>query len=489
MMDGKRSLALGILMAGSVILAACGNGPAAVAPTGVVAKDGGVVKATLKATLATVTSEGADEDDFADSLRRATGGTVEVTISPSWRNPDLNSETELINDVAGGKAELGLVGARAFDTVGVTSFMGFQAPFLIDSFDLESKVLESDWAQKLLDGPRSIGVVGLDYVQGPLRQPLGISRTFAQATDFHGARIGIRPSRVNEMLMKALGATPLAWSNGDLASLDGIEMDADSIAGNKYDQAAKSLTGNVVFTARPSVIFANAKWFDGLAPEQQQLLRTTAAAVDQRTIGRVRLQATGAADVLCRRSLTVAIASSQALDDLQRATQPVIAELEKDPGTKATIDSITALRGSTPARDTFAPCPEAAATATASPAAGPSPIDGIWATSYSKADLAAAPDLYDASEINDGNWGDLTITYKDGRVNFDQGNSIGTSSASGTFTVIGDVVTMAFDHGENAGETFVFHWSLFKNTLTFKRDAALGVGPTPFLVKAWTKTP
>jgi C4-dicarboxylate-binding protein DctP len=485
-MDGRRNLAAGVLVAATALLAACVGGPAAAGPSGVVAKDGGVVNSTLKASLATVNSEGADEADFADSLRKSSGGALDVTVQWSWRMQDLNSETDLINDVAAGKAELGLVGARAFDTVGVTSFMGLQAPFLIDSFDLETKVLAADWAQKLLDGPRSIGVVGLDYVQGPLRQPLGITRTFAEAADFQGARIGIRPSHVNEMVMKALGATPVSWGNEDLASLDGIEMDASSIAGNKYDVGAKALTGNVVFTARPSVIIANAKWFDGLSPDQQQLVRSTAAAVDQRTIKRVRLDASGAADLLCRRSLTVANASSQAIDELKRLTQPVMAELEKDPGTKAAIDAITSLRGSTPA-DAFAPCPVVAASPT--PATGPSPLDGIWATSYTKAELAASPLLYDASEINDGNWGDLTLMFKDGKVHFDQRNSLGLSTTDGTFAVDGNVLRMTFVQGANAGETFVLRWSVYKNTLTLKRDESLGVGPTPFLVKAWTKTP
>src|SRR4029079_17997685 len=134
-------------------------------------KDGGVAVTPLTATLATVTGEGVDEQDFADQLRSASGGAIDITVSPNWRQPDINSETELIQDVAAGKAQLGFTGLRAFDTVGITSFMGIQAPFAIDSFDLQAKVLESYWAQSLLDGTRPAGVVGIGYGQGPLPQP------------------------------------------------------------------------------------------------------------------------------------------------------------------------------------------------------------------------------------------------------------------------------------------------------------------------------
>ena len=50
----------------------------------------------------------------------------------------------------------------------------------------------------------------------------------------------------------------------------------------------------------------------------------------------------------------------------------------------------------------------------------------------------------------------------------------------------GDAVTL---HVDQTGETFAFRWSIFKNTLTFKRDETLGAGPTPLLIKPWTRAP
>ena len=503
-MHGKRTVLAGVI-AIAVLTTACGSSAvpasnaaaasasspavtsspsvASLAPVpSVAAKGGGGVIAPLKGALATVTDEGANEKDLVDTLRQMSAGAIDISVSPSWRQPDFTAETELIQDVAAGKAQIGIVGLRAFDTVGVTSFEGLMAPFTIDSFDLQAKVLESDWAQKLLDGTRAAGVVGLGYVQGTLRRPLGITRPFNTASSFEGATFGIRPSKVSEMILKALGATPKSWS--DLDGLDGIEMDTPSIVGNHYDGSAKALTGNLVLWARPQMFFANTAWFDGLSGDQQAALRSAAAAVDGRTIDRVKADAAGAAGTLCKRSIKVANATPSDIDALRAKVQPVIDQLETDPGVKSTIESIASLRGSI-GTDVFS-CSATAANPTPPPDA--TLLDGTWTTSFTKAELIASPLLADQGEINDGNWGDWTLTFGNGRVSYTQRNPAEDSSSSGTFTVKGDLLTMAFDQGANDGETFAYRWSIYKDTLTFRRDDAVGIAPTPFMVKAWTKS-
>jgi hypothetical protein len=114
-------------------------------------------------------------------------------------------------------------------------------------------------------------------------------------------------------------------------------------------------------------------------------------------------------------------------------------------------------------------------------------IDGIYSTSFTRVDLTTSPMLADAAEINDGNWGEWQLTFREGRVSYSQHNAVTSTSASGTFTVTGDAITLAFDSGANRGETFGFRWSLAGNELTFVRDATLGPGPTPFLVKSWSR--
>ena len=42
------------------------------------------------------------------------------------------------------------------------------------------------------------------------------------------------------------------------------------------------------------------------------------------------------------------------------------------------------------------------------------PIDGTWTTSFTRAELASSPLLYDQGEINDDNWGTFTLTFEQG---------------------------------------------------------------------------
>lgn len=480
-MDWKRSRVMGAVLVVSAGLAACGG--TAPGQSGTVTKVGGNATTTLKATLLTVIGPGL-ELDFADAVKRQSAGAIDLTVSGNWRPDDLNNEADLVNEVASGKAELGYIGARGFDTAGVNSFVGLQAPMLVDSLDLEARVLATDWATKLLDGPRSIGIVGLGYIQSELRQPLGITRDLTEVADFQGARIGARPSHVTEMTMKALGAiavaTPAASVN--LSGLDGLEMGMPGVAGNHYDQGARSFTGNLVFWARPNIIFANAKWFDGLNPDRQGLLRAAAAEVDRGARPTAAQSALESRGIVCAGGLSITTASPAALAAFRQRLQPVTDELAKDPATKATIDAILALRGPTDAPDVVAPCPKSVPSPSMS--TGPTALDGTWKTSFTKADLISSPLLTDNGEINDGNWGDMTMTFAHGRFTGSQSNSIEHGTSSGTFTVVGDALYLSIDQ---TGENFAYRWSIYKDTLTFKRDETIGGGPTPSLVKPWTR--
>jgi hypothetical protein len=118
---------------------------------------------------------------------------------------------------------------------------------------------------------------------------------------------------------------------------------------------------------------------------------------------------------------------------------------------------------------------------------GPSPIDGTYQTSFSLADLTASPMNGSGSETGDTNWGVWQLKFANGRVSYTQQNNVATTRSSGNFTIDGDAISMAFDQGDNAGETFAYRWQRTATELTFSRDETLGVAPAPFLVKPWLR--
>ncbi len=111
------------------------------------------------------------------------------------------------------------------------------------------------------------------------------------------------------------------------------------------------------------------------------------------------------------------------------------------------------------------------------------PIDGVWAMTLSRDELANSPLLSDTGELNNQNWGQFTFTFVEGRFVEGQVNGDASWAASGTYLVEGDVLTLDRENGER----FVMLWQLEGDTLVLERDGSLGEAPTPFVIKPWTR--
>jgi hypothetical protein len=116
-----------------------------------------------------------------------------------------------------------------------------------------------------------------------------------------------------------------------------------------------------------------------------------------------------------------------------------------------------------------------------SQAANASPIDGVWVATWTYEELMASP-LAAPAEFNDDNWGRYTLTFKQGQATESVTNAKKTSSGSFKFHVDGDTVTF-----ERVSERFVMRWSITGDQLVFRRDDALGIGPTPYVIKPWIR--
>jgi TRAP-type C4-dicarboxylate transport system substrate-binding protein len=81
-------------------------------------------------------------ESWAEEVSRLSGGTLAIEFKDRWRLGEPRFEAGTLEDVTAGNVDMAWIGARAFDTVGVTSFQALVAPLLIDSYDLEGKVFE-----------------------------------------------------------------------------------------------------------------------------------------------------------------------------------------------------------------------------------------------------------------------------------------------------------------------------------------------------------
>jgi TRAP-type C4-dicarboxylate transport system substrate-binding protein len=452
-------------------------------------KAGGTrTKRPVVLTLANHEDAPEDIQFWIEEVQRRSGGSLRIQVTNRWRDQEADYDKGTIADVQAGKVQLAKVAARAYDTVGVTSFQALLAPLLIDNPTLEQRVLESDLAGQLLAGTGKLDLVGLAVLPTRLRKPLGLSRPLVAVEDYRGARIGVREGEVAKATFTALGANPVEYvPGGPLVGLDGIEADLGVIKGNEYDQQAKAVTANVTLWPKPVTVVINQKVFQSLTASQQDALRGVGPAVVSRQLAFLRGLTEEDRGILCRRGLRFVRASDRDLSGLRRAVQPVYDRIARNAQTRTLLRRIQAMKHETAAAPDAPACsPSSAAPAAASQQAAV--LDGVYRTSFTREELAASPLLTDPGEASDENWGRFTLTLQHGRVTFTaQQTDVANFRTSGTYTVNGDAIVLSFTAGGSAGETFAFRWSLYRDVLTFKRDASLGVAPTPWLVKPWRR--
>ena len=420
-----------------------------------------------------------DLQPFADEVARLSGGKMRLEFRDRWLGwPWRRPESAVIRDVAAGKADLGSVGSRAWDDVGISSFNALHAPLLVDSYALQAEVLESGIPGEMLKALEPLRLVGLGILPSPLRKLLGVARPLTQPEDFRGQRIGITESRVARDTLHALGATAIAVPAGSqIGGLDGVEQQVEAIESNTYDAGAKYLTANVNLWPRPLVLFMNEAAFKALEPVQRDVLREALGNVVPETLTAIRAREQTAAAVLCRRGLSFVVATPADMSKLRDALVPVYRELEQDDQTRSFIARIRQLRHATP--DSAEMLPSCSTGESPSSAAIP---NGVYTNTTTAADARRA-------QIRDGDpfYRNLPVrhrlvlesnnfvlhdTFPDGR------SEIGWS---GTYSVYRDRIVF-----QGRDEKIPFGWSFDGKILRFDDDGNGGYYGASF-TPPWTK--
>jgi TRAP-type C4-dicarboxylate transport system substrate-binding protein len=275
---------------------------------------------------------------FADQVRQLSRGTI--VVQPRWHAagdvPDWDEANARL--VTSGRSELGLIPARAWDGLGVTSLRALNAPFLITTTPALNAVVSSPAVKPMLAGLAKASVVGVDLFPEGLRHPFGQDEPLRSARDYKGGLIRTPTSVTDTAMFVALGATT---SDDDLSP-------ANRGAESSYLLTPGGIaTGNVVFYPKVNVLVAGSHAWRKLTEAQRRVLAR--AAVQTRdwvvsTFPDDRADATA----YCAAGGTIAAASAADVAGLERATSSVVSDLEKDAVTKAAIASIRSLTDSVP---------------------------------------------------------------------------------------------------------------------------------------------
>lgn len=307
-----------------------------------------------KAIVLTLAAHDDDETEyapFAAAVKRLSNGAIRIKLETNWGPTqdarEIVVERGIVSDVRSGKAQLGVVGARVWDTLGVTSFQAPLAPFLVDSLALERRALQTRFAAGALAQVRKAGVVGIALLPGRLRRPFGLTRPLVGPRDYRGARIGARPSRLIEESMRALGARVVYYIPGHLDGLDGSELDPYTITSEDYDLGARGLTANVVLWPKPWTIVMNRAAFARLTQQQEQILLAAGRRAFAPQLQQVVHDQRVAISILCTdKTLPFETATAAEIASLNREVRPVYRQIERSAFTRHWIVQIARMKSS-----------------------------------------------------------------------------------------------------------------------------------------------
>jgi TRAP-type transport system periplasmic protein len=289
-------------------------------------------------TMANVNEDLGELEVFGEAVGRISGGRLRIKwLNGYGRGRDGNAEVNLIRDVNAGKADLGWAGTRVFDELGDPAFNPLHAPMLIDSYELEEKVLGDGLIDPMLASLGDLELQGIGVLPGPLRRPLG-KHPLRDPDDWAGDRIGTSGGQQVATALRMLGATRVLESpHGTTDGLDGFESHVAAVGDDHYH--FPYLTGNVVLWPRPLVLFAG----PDVSSDDLAVLREAAKAAIPEAIALSRsLESEGLSEI-CPAKLKVVAASAGQVDGLRAAFRPVYDELARDPAASRAVTCIQEL--------------------------------------------------------------------------------------------------------------------------------------------------
>ena len=331
-------------------------------------------------SMANVNGELGELEAFDEAVARVSGGRLRIKwLNEYGRGHDGNAEVNLIRDVNAGKADLGWAGTRVFDELGDPAFNPLHAPMLIDSYELEEKVLSDGLVAPMLESLGDLELQGIGVLPGPLRRPLG-KRPLRGAGDWAGARISSSGGEQIDAALHSLGAE-VRYDHPNVreatGKLDGIETHVAAVPGNHYHYDFPYLTGNVVLWPRPLVLFAG----PDVSADDLAVLRKAAKDAIPDAVAMSRSRDREPLAEMCGATLEVVDASAPQIDELRAAFRPVYDELERDPAASAAVARIRELAGDGGPSAAPVRCPAAS-----KPATGATIPPGTYRTVIDRAD-------------------------------------------------------------------------------------------------------
>lgn len=217
-------------------------------------------------------------EQFKKLVEEKSGGELKVNIFPQAQ---LGGERDLAEGVRMGTIEMSSVAAGNLAGF-VPELQVFGVPFLFQTREQVYSVVDGPVGKDLADIMLAKGFLNLSIWEVGFRNITNDVRPVKTPEDMKGLKIRVQESKIWIEFMKRLGAIPSPIPFGELYTalqqkvVDGQENPVATIYSMKFYEVQKylSLTGH---TYEPALVFANPKWFNGLDPKHQSIIREAAA--------------------------------------------------------------------------------------------------------------------------------------------------------------------------------------------------------------------
>ena len=215
---------------------------------------------------------------FAEVLAAKSGGKLKIR---EFAASQLGNEMQQQSAVRGGTQEI--LSASTTSLASVVKDLGlFDFPFIVSTFEQAEALAQGPFGKAMLDTLPEKDLIGLGYWGLGFRNATNSSRPIAKVEDFSGLKLRVIPNPVYLETFKALKANPVPMAFGELytalenKTVDGQENPYSVILSNKFYEVQKYVSAtNHTFTQ--NIIIVSKKFWDGLSPEEQKMLRDSFA--------------------------------------------------------------------------------------------------------------------------------------------------------------------------------------------------------------------
>lgn len=214
---------------------------------------------------------------MGELLEERSDGRLGVDVFASGQ---LGNEKETIEQARFGIIDMNRISLGGFNNL-IPETVVLSLPYVFRSVDHMRKTVDGQIGDEILAAFEPHGLIGLAFLDAGTRNFYNSERPIESLEDMQGLKIRVQPSDIFIDMVNAMGANAVAMGFSELYSglqtgvIDGTEQSWPTYEAANHVEVAEyySITEHLIL---PEALVMSKTVYDGLSPEDQQLVRQTA---------------------------------------------------------------------------------------------------------------------------------------------------------------------------------------------------------------------